>query len=208
MGSNKVKGGIGKFRTTDGVDPLNLSHIENFISTCVTMRKIKKIIVHQPNNIWHPRPQSHVLIISPFGTFKSSILSNLRDMNPKDFGIIDDFTKPAVQGSLSKNGEYIPTVLIRFAGKTMGIDEWNSIDEWGQKALLSLLENQEITRALGFKINTPWSKNTKYAKINVVGNVINAKIQFSCIACAMVYPPVSGKLQKQKHYYPDSSRYL
>lgn len=172
--------------------------LEQFISTSISLRKVRSLIIQQPRKPFSPRPQSHTMIISPFGTFKSSILMELREIQGKDMDIIERFTSASVTGSISKNGDYVPSILFNFAGKTIAIDEWNNIDEDAQASLLSLLENQEVSRGLGFSVRSKWSKRGKYGSVVVKENMIKAMIHFSCIACAMTYPMPTGKVQVQK----------
>jgi len=175
-----------------------LSSLEQFISTCITLRKVRSLKIEQPETIFSMRPQSHVMLVSPFGTMKSSLLSKLREIQGKQMEIVTNFTKAAVTGTISKQQEYVPSILFDLGGKTVGIDEWNTVSDDGQESLLSLLENQELTRGLGFKMRDIWKKSNRYASVLVKDNKISAKVHFSCIACAMAYPIPHGKVEKQK----------
>lgn len=143
------------------------------------------------------RAQVHPLIVSPFGTGKSGITQVLKSQFSKDIFPIDNFTKPALEGSISKDGEPIPSILEKVRGKIMVIDEWNSVDDYGQQALLGILENQKLSRSLGFKVKIPYkSSKSKWGQIRMDKTHISGEIYFSCIAYAMEFP--IGKEQTKK----------
>lgn len=169
----------------------NIEFLDLVMSACFTLRKVKLILIHEHDKIYKLRPQIHPMIISPFGTAKSSITKELEDKYPDCIYEMDDVTKPAITGSVRKDGEYIPSVLENVGGKIMIIDEFNSIEQHGQGALLSVLENQKMRRALGFKVTKPYiykGRLKDYVTYKVHKNVIEGSFHFSCLAYAMEYP--------------------
>ncbi len=177
----------------------NIDYLDSAISTCFSMRKIKNIVIVQKARPFRLRPQNHLLIVSPFGTFKSSITQQLRRLAHDDIFVNDDFTKPSIEGSISKDGDYVPSILINVGGKIFVIDEWNSVGTFGQNSMLSLLENQESSRSLGFKVKSPYRFRDKHGFVDydVKENLIKIKAIFSCIAYAMEYPMYDNS-QKSK----------
>jgi hypothetical protein len=172
---------------------MNICYLDSILSACFSLRKIKSLIIQEEKHDFSMRPQLHILIVSPFGTFKSSLTKRLRILHEKNIYCIDDFTKPGLEGSIGKDGDYVPPLLVRLGGKVLIIDEWNSIDYFGQGALLGLLENQKVARVLGFKVKTPYKYNTRYGKFSIEENRITGEVQFSCISYAMEYPITSQK---------------
>ncbi len=177
----------------------NIDYLDAAISTCFTMRKIKRVIIEQKARPFKLRPQNHLLIVSPFGTFKSSITQRLKLMCEQDIFVNDDFTKPSIEGSISKDGDYVPSILVNVGGKIFVVDEWNSVGAYGQNSMLSLLENQESSRSLGFKVKKEYKFRDKHGFVDyrVKENTINIKATFSCIAYAMEYPTYDNS-QKSK----------
>jgi len=175
---------------------MNIEFLDLIISASLTLRKLKSINIQQ-NKTFKLRAQIHPMIISPFGTHKSSTTKLLVNKFPKDIIIMDNFTKASIEGSVTKDGDYVPSILIRVGGKIFIIDEWNNVDYYGQSSLLSLLENQSSTRGLGFKVKSPFTYKDKYMKFTIKENIINVKGVFSCIAYAMEYP-IYEQSQKAK----------
>ena len=161
------------------------------MSACFTLRKINQVVIHEETQSYRLRPQIHPLIVSPFGTAKSSITKKLNDDHAGKIYEIDDFTKASICGSIRQDGEYVPSVLENVGGKVMIIDEWNLVDPYGQNALISLLENQKMRRTLGFKVNKKYvykGKDRKFITYKIHKNIIEGSFYFSCIAYAMEYP--------------------
>ena len=169
----------------------NIEFLDNVMSACFSLRKIKTILLHEDKGIYRLRPQIHPMIISPFGTAKSSITKGLYDNFKDSIYAIDDFTKASITGSMTKLGDYIPTFLENVGGKVLIIDEWNLVDTYGQNALIGVLENQTLRRTLGFKVTKPYKykgKLKEYIDYSITKNVIEGKFCFSCLCYAMEYP--------------------
>ena len=174
---------------------MNIDYLDLILSVCFTMRKMRTITIQEGERNFALRPQLHIMIISPFGTFKSSMTRQLELMFEKSVFKIDDFTKAAMEGSINKDGEYVPSLIIHLGGKVMIIDEWNNVDFFGQGSLLGLLENQRVSRSIGFKVKIPFKYKCRFGWIQVVDNKIEGEMNFSCIAHAMEYP-VHGQKDK------------
>jgi hypothetical protein len=161
------------------------------------MRKIRKIVIEEKDDVYNMRPQLHALIVSPFGTAKSST-TKIIENNFKDVSFIqDDISKPAIQGSISKDGDYVPSILIQAGAKVLIIDEWNNIDMYAQQALLSVLENQRMNRSIGFKVKKTYQFKNKYVDMKIEENRLTCKAFFGCLAYAMEYP-IKDNSQKSK----------
>lgn len=173
---------------------MNIDYLDKNITACLTLRKLKGIKIMEDGGKVHMlRAQLHPLIVAPFGMGKSSISKILSVGLGKDLFIIDNFTKASIEGTISKEGEYVPSVLVNVRGKIFFIDEWNSLDSFAQNSMLSVLENQRINRSLGITIKRPYhtplkDKQSKYGTFKASGNLIEGEVRFGCIACAMAYP--------------------
>jgi hypothetical protein len=167
---------------------MNIDYLDLILSASMTLRKMKSIVLEQKNGPYNMRPQMHILIVSPFGTFKSSITKMLEIKFNKNIYPIDDFTKASIEGSIGKDGDYVPSLIIHLGGKILVVDEFNNIDFYAQKALLGVLENQRVNRVLGFKVRSQFKFRNKYGYFKVKDNVIQGGMFFSCIAYAMNYP--------------------
>jgi len=176
---------------------MNIEYLDLVLSTTMTLRKVKSILLKEKKGEYNLRPQMHILIVSPFGTFKSSITKKMEKLFPKDVYPIDNFTRPSIEGSIGRDGEYIPSLIVRLGGKLMIIDEWNSVDYSAQIALLGILENQRINRTLGFKVRRPFKFKNKYGYFKISENLITGGMFFSCLAYAMHYPLYSNSQESK-----------
>ncbi len=167
---------------------MNIEFLDLILSTCFTLRKIKAIILTQDSGNFNLRPQIHPMVIAPFGLSKSSITKKIREKYKDDINEKDDLTRPAIEGSITKDGDYVPSILVHLGGKILILDEWNNVDFFAQSALLSILENQRTSRAIGFKVKNKFSYVDEYTKFTVDENTISVESYFSCIAYAMEYP--------------------
>src|SRR3990167_11308743 len=178
---------------------MNIQYLDVIFSTAFSLRKLKTIVLKQSRD-YYMRPQMHILLVSPFGTTKSSITKRLKQTyTDKDIWLIDDFTKASVEGSIGKDGDYVPPIVIHLGGKIMIVDEWNNVDQYGQQALLAVLENQSWKRSLGFKNKNPYvfTDPNGYGSVNISQNIIEGSMRFGCIAFAMEYP-IYDNSQKSK----------
>lgn len=174
---------------------MNITFLDEMMTTLLTMSRIKNYVIQQEEKDFNLRPQLHILIVSPFGTGKTSITKNLISLFGDKIISVTDFTRPAIEGSISKYGDYIPPLLIKLGGKILVIDEWNSVNYFGRQSLLGILENQRIYRVLGFKVKTPYTYIDKkgYGHVKIKDNIILGEIKFSCIAYAMEFKILDQK---------------
>lgn len=161
---------------------------QNFTHT--DMQKLGKIGVFFNNglsNIWLPRPQLHIMLVTPFGTRKTTFLGEIERINPKEYKTISDFTPPGFQGTINDRGMFVPGSITTLGGKTLLIDEFSELPFRSKDMLLKTLENQRFQRSLGYKLNTKVNLNKKFCKIKSEGNTIFGNVQFSCIAATMYW---------------------
>ena len=159
---------------------VNIEFLDVMMTTSFSLRRLKAINVHQKGKIWHPRSNTHCLIVMPFGHQKSTIAKSIEDK--KAVYKCDTFTEASFKGSISKDGEIVPPIMKDFGGKVVFIDEWNSISRSAQNSLLSAMENQEFSRTLGFTSRRPEEWKDNYMHIKVEDNKItDAKFKtFGC----------------------------
>jgi hypothetical protein len=175
---------------------MNIDYLDVIFSACFTLRKLKKVVIEQEKGTFLLRPQLHVMVVSPFGTFKSSITKRLKKQHALDIYCIDNFTRAGMEGTISKDGEYVPSLIKSLGGKALIIDEWNSVDYYGQRALLGILENQSFSRVLGFKVKKNYFHKDKFGSFSIRENCITGNKQFCCIAYAMDYPYSDNQADK------------
>lgn len=183
---------------------MRIEYLDLIMSAAMSLRKVRLLEVVQENDSgkiesFIMRPQIHVMVISPFGTAKSSTTKRLKrnKESAKKIFCIDNFTRASAEGSINKDGEFVPPVFLNAAGKLMIIDEWNNMKSDGQEALLSVLENQSFGRALGFRLRAPFKVKKKLYNVLAFENIISGSAYFGCVAYAMEFPMGDSK-QKSK----------
>lgn len=160
------------------------------INTAIATRKVKKISISQEFSDFNPRPQMHVMVVSPFGTAKSTgIGRTIMKMLNGDCVYKDDFSKAGFLGSINKQGEYVRGIVMDLGGKVLIVDEWNSVNWEAQKSLLGILEQQMISRQMGFAVRRSVSslRKDEFCNIKVKRNLIEGRCQFSSVAFAMQF---------------------
>lgn len=164
-----------------------VDYLELLINSSNALQKIISIEVEQSNHLWKLKPQMNVLIVSPFGTKKSTMFRSLVERYPTDFIILDDYSPPALMGSISKLGMFIKGTLLELGGKTLIIDEFSEIKGKSKTVLLNLIENQRFRRSLGFRMFQPFHSKSKFHEYHGKENMIWGKIQFTVIAGSMYW---------------------
>jgi len=154
-------------------------------NTCINLRKVKNINIEQNGVLFSPRPQHHVMLIAPFGSFKSTLIKRLNEVTNGDVMTIDDVTKPSLLGTITNKGEYIQGMITKVGGKILAIDEWDSLRSEATECLLSPLENQRINRQMAFTVKDDIIVKNEFTDITVNGGRIDGRIQFTCIAMSM-----------------------
>jgi hypothetical protein len=172
-------------------DLINITkYAEESINCSIALRKLREIKIYEKNDTYYPRPQSNVMLCKLFGSDKSSTLKIILKMLGNDYIGRDDFTKPSFLGTIDKNRNYITGIISLCGGKILGIDEWNNLDPETRDSMLTTIENQHVSRSLGFRVKTPIDIKDEegFTDIHIEEGSIEGKAQFSVIAMAMYTP--------------------
>lgn len=155
--------------------------LQRIISFCISSGKADPILFKEKDKTFSTRGQLHCILLQPFGTGKSTALKNLPDIYP-----LINFTLPGFVGTINKNGDLIDSALMSAAGRTLFIDEFHNLGDSARRAMLSLLEDQRYSRALGFSTEKKMSINKKFFKCRIDKNYINiSHCRFSCLATGL-----------------------
>ena len=131
------------------------------------------------------RAQLNVLIVSSFGSGKSSAFDKLEDLG---LGyIVQDYTAPAVLGSIRPGGKIIRSVLIHAANRAFIIDEFQKFPTKVRNALLNFMEKHWYRRPLGFKVDEKVEEKGDGWEIIAEGNVLQTYVKCSYICGAMYF---------------------
>lgn len=131
------------------------------------------------------RMQLNVLIVSPFGSGKSTALDRLEDMG---LGfVVHDYTNPSILGSIKPSGKIVKSVLINAANRAFIIDEFQKFRPKAREALLSYMEKQWYRRPLGFVVYEPIKEEGDGWRVVAIDNYIETHVKCSFICGAMYF---------------------
>lgn len=132
------------------------------------------------------RPQIHTLIISPFGSGKSSIFRDLEKRVEAGYRLTE-YTLPGLIGTIKPSGLVTKGFALKCAGKVLIIDEFQKLQIQAKDALLSILEEQFYRRNLGFEVNPPYRDKGEYHEVNCEGNMFDVSVRLSAVIGTMYY---------------------
>jgi hypothetical protein len=162
------------------------SIFEKTVNVAISSAKIESIQVEEPAQIYDLRPQLHIFVSAPYGSFKSTLLESIEKAIPNSKYRLQ-MTSAALRGTFDKNtGEPIGFLAWDVRNSVLLMDEIGN-DARGQllRALLALTENQRYDFSLGMK--TPKELETKdedlFLKIDN-GNV-SIRTRFTAIFATM-----------------------
>lgn len=161
--------------------------IKDVLEACVGTATAAPLKLKEGSSYKEIPAQLHAMLLMPFGAGKSTMLGFL----PKSMTtVVEDYSYPAMLGSISKQGQFIDGFIQQAAGKCLVIDEFHSLASKSRRAMLKLLEEQRYRRTLGYKIAVePHPIDMPYMKMSACGNVISIDyVRFSCI-CSGIYAP-------------------
>ena len=142
-------------------------------------------IVQQDGTTFKTRLSINTLIVSPFGTGKSSFLNAVERAN---YGVlIHEYTLPAIVGTIKKSGEIIDGFVIRSAGKVLLIDEFQKFGKREKEALLSIMEDHQYTRTLGYQIAPPVHREGDFYELHGEGNAFTIRVRNAFIIGSMYF---------------------
>jgi hypothetical protein len=128
------------------------------------------------------RAQIHLLVLAPYGYGKTSTFKDL----PDAVNLVDA-TRIGFIGTISKDRKLVKGVITKAAGKCLILDESHNLPPESYKALLTVLEMNWYSRALGFDLDTPIGINMKpkefekfYFSVEGDGGDYRIKSRFSC----------------------------
>jgi DNA-binding CsgD family transcriptional regulator len=158
-------------------------YMGDLLSCSVSSSATGKLLLKEGDKYFYTRSQLHALIISPFGTRKTTDVIGI----PNSYNL-QSFTNPAILGSISKMGDFVEGAIAKAAGKTFIVDEFQLLPFQSRMAMLNLLEHQTYTRSLGYKMQKPVKVNKKFCKIHADGNQWKMDVVFSCICSGTFIP--------------------
>lgn len=161
-----------------------LELLRKLINIAANSVGIKTLVVKEPLRDFRLRPQLHLLISSPFGGFKSTLLSEILSAYPGK--IFTHLTFPALIGSIDRSTkQIIPAAAWECRNKLMLLDEYTSTRAGlVSEALLQLLENQYYSRKIAtYSADLIEEDEDLYFKVKS-GN-IEVKTRFSAIFATM-----------------------
>lgn len=142
-------------------------------------------IVQKDGKVFTTRLSINILLLAPFGVGKSSFLRAVEDVG---LGVkVDEYTLPAIVGTIKKSGEVVEGYVVRSAGKVLLIDEFQKCGKREKEALLSLMEDHEYTRTLGYQVAPPVKRQNHFYELIGEGNYFRLKVRNSFLIGTMAF---------------------
>ncbi len=134
---------------------------------------------------YETRGQLNITLVSPFGSGKSSLFRAIEKAGLGER--VTDYTYPSMVGSIRPSGKLVKGFVLKVAGSTMLIDEFQKFDRRSKEALLSLMEDQFYRRSLGYEISAPIEDRGEYYVLRGAGNTFELEARLSFITGAMYF---------------------
>lgn len=156
--------------------------IEDIIKYSVISSKAGYVITEDN---FQTRLQINVLIVSPFGTGKSTLFNKLEKQG---LGyVLNDYSLAGLIGTIKANGLLLPGFIKKCAGSTLMIDEFQKFDKTARDAILNIMEHHKYTRTLGFLLASTIQENTDYCKIYAEKNFFTIEAKLSYLIGSMYF---------------------
>ncbi|MEM4483767.1 MAG: hypothetical protein QXS19_07610, partial [Candidatus Methanomethylicia archaeon] len=156
--------------------------IEDIIKYSVISSRAGRIITEDG---YSTRLQLNVLIVSPFGSGKSTLFYYLEKA---ELGyVLNDYSLAGLIGTIKPNGLVIHGFVTKCAGSVMMIDEFQKFDKSSRDALLNIMESHKFTRTLGYIVSTQVKDYGKYYEVIAEKNFLTVKAKLSYIIGSMYF---------------------
>lgn len=139
--------------------------------------------IEDNNKIFLMRGKINSLLISPFGTGKTSQIIRINNV---DIVTGNDVSFPGLIGTITRTGEFIVGSCFKAGGKLLIIDEAQKMSRETKNAMNSLLDPpHRYGRVLGYKMLKPYKRKCKYNWVRGSENEFEIGSKFSCIASSL-----------------------
>jgi len=156
--------------------------IEDIIKYSVISSRAGKVIAEDG---YSTRLQLNVLIVSPFGSGKSTLFYYLEKA---ELGyVLNDYSLAGLVGTIKPNGLIIHGFVTKCAGSVMMIDEFQKFEKPSRDALLNIMESHKFTRTLGYLVSTQVKDYGKYYEVIAEKNFLTVKAKLSYIIGSMYF---------------------
>jgi len=163
-----------------------MNMIEELFGLAVASAPTKALKIYQADgSVYTTRLSLNVLLIAPFGATKSSFLNAVETTG---YGVkVDEYSLPAIIGTIKKSGEVVKGFVTKSAGKVLLIDEFQKFGKREKEALLSLMEDHQFTRTLGYKIAPPVHIDEEFYSLHGEENYFTLKVRNAFIIATMEF---------------------
>ena len=159
-----------------------IKDINELISLAISSAKIKKLIVEETKGSFNLRPTLHILLRSPVGSCKSTILNSIgKEINQE---VMTEITQAGLIGSIDKTTHtIIPAKVWECRNNLLLIDEFNiARHDW--QVFLQLLEDQIWNKKFAV-FSGEKKEEDEDLYFTVKDGNINLKTRFACILATM-----------------------
>jgi hypothetical protein len=160
---------------------MQMDYMNFILEAAASSARFGTITEWQPSGRFVTRANINALLVSVFGTGKTSSFIKMEGAVAAN-----DISFPGMIGTITKDGEFNPGLVVKAAGKLLIIDEFQKMDDTTKNAMNSILEYPHTySRNLGFAAKRPFNLNRKGCVVKVKEGWIQAYSKFSCISGGM-----------------------
>jgi hypothetical protein len=181
MGSASADAMVKAHRILSKSEITAMDYLNFVLEAAASSPKFGLLTEWQPNGRFQTRANINALLVSPFGTGKTT---NLIKMD--EAVAANDISFPGMIGTINEDGDFVPGLAIQAAGKVLVIDEFQKMDNMVKNAMNSLLEYPHTySRNLGYAVRKPFNLKRKNCRVSVKNGWISVYSKFSCISGGM-----------------------
>jgi len=154
------------------------------VNTALASAQIKTLKIEEKEKIFKMRPSLHILLGSPIGQLKSSIMEEIGAMKNQE--VITELTRAGLVGALdNKSMQFIAGAAWTCRNSLLLLDEFTfGRKKEGWEAFLQLLESQRWGKRVGlFSADQHEKDEDLYVKIG--RGRIDMKTRFACVVATM-----------------------
>jgi hypothetical protein len=173
-----------------------LDDVSRLVGICTASPRIKQLIIQQAHGAKEISAPFSVMLLSPTGRFKSTIMNAVADKlnehsrRREQIKVITDASLAGLVGSIDKNtSQFVPGAAWNAAGRVLLLDEFRTSkhdDRWS--SLLQIMDSglgrQRYVRKLGVFCN-PLHLRKGDLRLDVEGGEIAMDVRLSCLIASM-----------------------
>ena len=154
------------------------------VNTALASARIKTLKVEEKERIFKMRPSLHIILRSPIGQLKSTIMDEIGEK--RGIEVITEISRAGMVGAIdSKSMQFIPGAAWSCRNSLLLLDEFTfGRKKEGWEAFLQLLESQHWGKRIGL-FTADQNEKDEDLHVKISRGRIDMKTRFACIVATM-----------------------